>query len=110
METPENDIILGISWLRQQNPEIDWANERIFFVRDPKFLKLYAVPQLDDYMDCDIQVLSATKIETLTRKDNTYVLWTKEISATLSIKIPEEYKDFQELFKLEEDKNFLPLH
>ena len=61
-------------------------------------------------MDCDIQVLSATEMETLAKKDNTYVLWTKEISATLSIKIPEEYKNFQGLFELEEDKNFLPPH
>ena len=73
-ETPGNDIILEIPWLRQRNPQIDWANERIFFVGDPKFLKLYAVPQLDDHMDCDIQVLSATEMETLAKKDNTYVL------------------------------------
>ena len=61
-------------------------------------------------MDCDIQVLSVTKMETLAKKKNTYILWTKKISATLSIKIPEKYKDFQGLFELEEDKNFLPPH
>ena len=72
-ETPENNIILRIPWLRQRNPQIDWANEQISFVRDPKSSKLYAVPQLDDHMDCDIQVLSATEMETLAKKDNTYV-------------------------------------
>ena len=53
-ETPGNNIILEIPWLRQRNPQIDWANEQIFFVGDSKSLKLYAVPQLDDHMDCDI--------------------------------------------------------
>ena len=49
-------------------------------------------------------------METLAKKDNTYILWTKEVSTTSSIKIPEKCKDFQELFELEEDKNFLSLH
>ena len=61
-------------------------------------------------MNCDIQVLSVIKMETLTKKNNIYILWTKKISATLLIKIPKEYKDFQELFKLKKDKNFLPPH
>ena len=94
METSGNDIILGIPWLKQQNLQIDWVNEQIIFVEDPKSSKLYAVLQLDDHMDCDIQVLSATVIETLAKKDDTYVLWTKKISATLLIKIPKEYQDF----------------
>ena len=93
-ETLRNNIILGIPWLRQWNPQIDWANEQIFFIRDPKSLKLYAVPQLNDHIDCDIQVLLATEMKTLAKKDNTYVLWTKEISATLLIEILEKYKDF----------------
>ena len=71
-------------------------------------MKLYAVPQLDDHIDCNIQVLLATQMETLAKKNNIYVLWTKKISATLLIKIPKEYKDFQRLFELEENKNFLP--
>ena len=49
-------------------------------------------------------------METLAKKDDTYILWTKEISATSSIKIPKEYKNFQRLFKLEKDENFLPPH
>ena len=61
-------------------------------------------------MDCDIQVLSATEMETLTKKDNIYILWTKKISATLSIKISKKYKNFQGLFELKEDENFLPPH
>ena len=73
-ETPRNNIILEISWLKQRNPQIDWANEQISFVGDPKFLKLYAVPQLDNHIDCDIQVLSATEMETLAKKDDTYIL------------------------------------
>ena len=61
-------------------------------------------------MDCEVQVLSAAEMKTLAKEDNTFVLWTKKISATSSVNIPEEYKDFRELFKLEEDKNFLPPH
>ena len=94
MKIPGNNIILGIPWLRQRNPQIDWANKQISFIGDPKSLKLYAVPQLNNHMDCDIQVLSATEMKTLAKKDDTYVLWTKEISATSSIEILEEYKDF----------------
>ena len=110
MKTPGNDIIREIPWLKQRNSQIDWANKQIFFVGDPKSSKLYAVPQLNNHIDCDIQVLSAIKMETLAKKDNTYILWTKEISATSSIKIPEEYKVFQRLFELEKDENLLPLH
>ena len=73
-ETSKNNIILGIPWLIQQNLQIDWANKQIFFVEDPKSSKLYAVPQLDDHIDCDIQVLSAIEIKTLAKKDNTFVL------------------------------------
>ena len=49
-------------------------------------------------------------METLAKKNNIYILWTKKISATLSIEIPKKYKNFQRLFKLEENKNFLPPH
>ena len=107
-ETPGNNIILEIPWLNQQNPQIDWANKQIFFIGDPKSLKLYIVLQLDDHMDYDIQVLLATKIKILAKKNNIYVLWIKKISAILSIKIPKKYKNFQRLFELEEDENFLP--
>ena len=75
-----------------------------------KSLNLYAFLQLDDHINCDIQVLSATERETLFKKDNTYILWTKEIYAILSIEILEKYKDFQRLFELEKNENFLPLH
>ena len=94
-ETPRNDIILGISWLKQRNPQIDWANKQISFIGDLKSSKLYAVPQ-DDHIDCDIQVLSAIEMETLAKKNNIYVFWTKKISATLLIEISKEYKDFQD--------------
>ena len=49
-------------------------------------------------------------MKTLAKRDNTYVLWTKEISAILSIKKLEKYKNFQKLFKLEKNKNVLPSH
>ena len=72
-------------------------------------MKLYIVLQLDDHIDCDIQVLLATEMKTLVKND-TYILWTKKISATLLIELLEEYKNFWGLFELEENKNFLPLH
>ena len=109
-KTPKNDIILDIPWLKQWNSQIDQTNEQIFFIRDPKFSKLQTVPQLDNHMNCNIQILSATEMKTLAKKDNTYIFQTKKISATLSIKISEKYKNFQGLFKLEKDKNFLSPH
>ena len=32
----DDDIILGIDWLREHNPEVDWHNEHITFTKCPK--------------------------------------------------------------------------
>ena len=42
-EQPGSDIVLGIPWLRAANPMIDWAENKIYFVKSGNSNKLYSV-------------------------------------------------------------------
>ena len=42
-EQPGSDIVLGIPWLWAANPMIDWAENKIYFVKGSNPNKLYSV-------------------------------------------------------------------
>lgn len=115
--TAAHDIILGIPWLRKHNPIIDWTNNRLSLKCCSKgTLQLDPAQRTKRLADeKEINNISSTK----TRQDRAvdradtnsppdHKATVKEQSAPPDI--PDEYREFEDLFRDEKTAKALPQH
>ena len=85
------DVVLGMSWLKVHNPEIDWSRNRLLFSR------------------CNHRSDSSGKATPFTK-----AIWLRPAGRTLATtepaQCPAEYKEFQELFEEKFGVDALPKH
>ena len=110
-ESPGSDVVLGLPWLKEANPYINWRKETIWFEGSPKPTPLLVVR--DALSTVDICAMTYAETEQLVQEhpDEVHVLWSKEATQPAAkLDIPPEYKQFTELFRIEEDNEALPRH
>ena len=112
MEQPGSDIVLGIPWLQAANPMIDWAENKIYFVKGSNLNKLYSV--LNSPEGVEIFAMSVKETREELKNSDAKILWSRQVKddwdPVTKISIPKEYKDFEELFTAVKDQNTLPKH
>ena len=107
-EAPGSDVVLGLPWLKEANPYINWKAETIWFEGSPRPMPLSVVHESLDKID--ICAMTNTETEELirTNPEEVQILWSKEDTPTTQgLDIPTEYKEFEELFRKEEDSEAL---
>ena len=133
MKLSHNPLVLGIPWLRQHNPLIDWAKDTIDFVSpqctttcasQTKRAETFDIPPRPQQLGAiSIAAISLTAFRKTVKKKrrlyenaSTFMLSSADIDAMLapptkgaSIEIPEDYQEFKALFS-EEEANKLPQH
>ena len=111
-EQPGSDIVLGIPWLWAANPMIDWAENKIYFVKSSNSNKLYSV--LNSPEGVKIFAMSAEETREELKNPDTKILWSRWVKddwdPVTKIFIPKEYKDFEELFTAVKDQDTLLKH
>ena len=111
-EQPGSDTVLGIPWLWAANPMIDWAENKIYFVKGDNSNKLY--PVLNSLKGVKIFAMSAEETREELRNPDTKILWSRQVKddwdPITKIFIPKEYKDFKELFTAVKDQDALLKH
>lgn len=110
-DTPGSDVVLGLPWLKNANPVIDWRNEKISFSESMKSMPLSAVHDALDMIDICAMTAAETRQRIQEEPENVQILWSRqEICAAEPTPIPAEYKEFEELFREESDQEALPEH
>ena len=112
MEQPGSDIVLGIPWLWAANPMINWAENKIYFVKGSNSNKLYSV--LNSSEGVKIFAMSAEETREELKNPDTKILWSRRVEdnrdPVTKISIPKEYKDFKELFTAVKNQDALLKH
>ena len=112
MEQPGSNIVLGIPWLWAANPIIDWAENKIYFVKGDNSNKLYSV--LNSLKDVKIFTMSAKETREELKNPDAKILWSRRVKddqdSIIKISIPKEYKDFKELFTAVKNQDALLKH
>ena len=112
MEQPGSDIVLGIPWLWAANPMIDWAENKIYFVKGSNSNKLY--PVLNSPEGVKIFAMSAEETREELKNPDTKILWSRRVEdnwdPVTKISISKEYKDFKELFTAVKNQDALLKH
>ena len=112
MKQPGSDIVLGIPWLWAANPMIDWAKNKIYFVKGSNSNKLYSV--LNSPEGVKIFTMSAEETRKELKNSDTKILWSRRVKdnwdPVTKISIPKEYKDFKELFTAVKNQDALLKH
>ena len=112
IEQPGSDIVLGIPWLWTVNPMIDWAENKIYFVKGSNSNKLYSV--LNSPEGVKIFAMSAEETREELKNPDVKILWSRQVEdnqdSVTKISIPKEYKDFEELFTAVKDQDTLLKH
>ena len=112
MEQPGSDIVLGIPWLWAANPMIDWAENKIYFVKGGNPNKLY--PVLNPPEGVEIFAMSAEETREELKNPDAKILWSRWVKdnwdPVTKISISKEYKDFKELFTAVKNQNTLLKH
>jgi hypothetical protein len=88
-----HDIILGLPWIREHNPEIDWASEQLKFTR----------------CSCKKDALTAKSPREVGTTSKERELG-HQSPGPLTKTMPSAYRDFEQLFKEELGKEALPKH
>ncbi len=113
IKTPSNPVILGLSWLEKYNPHIDWVARKLEFCtiecahEDPS-----RKPQKSHKARLRKPlVIGARAFMRAAKKGTPFVIYATPTSeaATTSTTIPEEYKDFQDVFE-KKNADILPEH
>ena len=103
IRTPSNPVILGLSWLIDHNPSIDWRLRRITF---PVKTKPVRRPQIKKPL-----FIGARAFIRSSKEGTPFVIYaTPTRGETISTaSIPEQYKDFQDVFQ-KKNADMLPEH
>jgi hypothetical protein len=101
--TGNHDVILGLPWLQKHNPHIDWETLLVTLPRS-RYLtqakrRLGALPGT-----------KPSKRQRLTNIEVACYYLLKRQPDKIALKIPSEYKDFEELFQEELPEEALPPH
>ena len=94
-EIPKYDVVLGMAWLHQHNPQIDWRSRTLTFP------SCSMEDKTDGRSPSKVPVIKA--------------IWVRPagqaaLAGSSDEEIPPEYKDFEDLFKEREGKAALPEH
>ena len=91
---------------------IDWAENKIYFVKGGNPNKLY--PVLNPPKGVKIFTMSAEETREELKNPDTKILWSRRVKddrdPVTKISIPKEYKDFEELFTAVKDQDALLKH
>ena len=91
---------------------IDWAENKIYFVKGSNSNKLYSV--LNSPEGVKIFTMSAEETREELKNPDAKILWSRRVEdnrdPVTKISIPKEYKDFKELFTAVKDQDALPKH
>jgi hypothetical protein len=110
-DAPGCDVVLGLPWLTESDPKINWSSETIQFGdSQPTLLRrVYDVSQ-----EIDVRAMSAEELYDAVTQDPTQVqtMYCKKIEVKQgpALDIPLEYSDFKHLFEKEADEDALPPH
>ncbi|GAB7336241.1 hypothetical protein MBLNU13_g09002t2 [Cladosporium sp. NU13] len=110
-EAPGCDVVLGLPWLKESNPRINWNSETIQFGNSqPMLLRRVR----DVSQEIDVRAMSAQELYDAVAQDPTQVqtMYCKktETKQGPTLDIPPEYSDFKHLFEKEADEDALPPH
>jgi hypothetical protein len=111
-EAPGYDVVLGLLWLIESNPTINWKERTYHYEGEtPKPILMPIVRATLD-MDDIIAITANEALEIIERRLTTMqILYCKKVAESiLTLKIPAEYRDFKGLFELESDQEALPKH
>jgi hypothetical protein len=110
-----HDIVLGLPWLRESNPNIDWVNRKLSFTDQNSTVDLVPVHQQSLMTDEKMinNITSATRSSrqrlNLDIQEEEYPM-SKVLEKRATPAIPSEYKQFQKLFEEELGIEALPKH
>jgi hypothetical protein len=110
-DAPGCDVVLGLPWLTESDPKINWGSETIQFGdSQPTLLRrVHDVSQ-----EIDVRAMSAQELYDAVTQDPKQVqtMYCKktETKQVLTLDIPPEYSDFRHLFEKEADEDALPPH
>jgi hypothetical protein len=110
-DAPGCDMVLGLLWLMESNPTINWSNETIQFGNSQPMLlcRVYEVSK-----EIDVRAMSAQELYDAVTQDPIQVqtMYCKktEVKQGLVLDIPPEYSDFKHLFEKEADEDALLPH
>ena len=110
-DAPGCDVVLGLPWLMESNPTINWSSETIQFGNSQPTLlrRVHDVSQ-----EIDVRVMSANELrDAITENpEQVQTLYCKktEVKQGPTLDIPPEYSDFKHLFEKEADEDALPPH
>ena len=110
-DAPGCDVVLGLPWLMESNPTINWSSETIQFGDSQPMLlrRVHDVSQEIDVRAMSAQELLEAVTEDITQVQTMYCKKT-ETKPVLALDIPPEYSDFKHLFEKEADEDALPPH
>ena len=111
-DAPGCDVVLGLPWLKESNPWINWSEETIQFGdSSPVRLKTvgYKPPDIKELFAMTAQELQDAVTQDPTQVQTMYCKKT-EMKQESTLDIPPEYTDFRHLFEKEADKDALLPH
>jgi hypothetical protein len=104
-EAPGCDMVLGLLWLIESNPTINWKERTYYY--EGETLKPILMPIVRAALDTDdiIAMTANEALEIIEKQPTTMqILYYKKVAESiLTLKIPAEYQDFKGLFELESD-------
>ncbi|TLD05659.1 reverse transcriptase domain protein [Venturia nashicola] len=108
-DAPGCDVVLGLPWLKESSPTINWRRNTIAF-GGSESMPLFVVR--DELDTIDIHAMSATELMEAIEQDpkQVQVLYCKKTEGKPVLDIPPEYSDFKHLFEKEADEDALPEH
>jgi len=106
IKTPSNTVILGLSWLEQYNPSIDWKLRTMTFLKKQSKSQSNRRPKVGKPL-----FIGARAFVRSSKEGAPFVIYAAPISAEKSstASIPEQYKDFEDVFQ-KKNADILPEH
>jgi hypothetical protein len=106
IKTPSSPVILGLSWLEQHNPSIDWKLRRMTFPKEQSKSQPSRRPKVGKPL-----FIGARAFVRSAKEGAPFVIYAAPTSAEKSstASIPELYKDFEDVFH-KKNADMLPEH
>ena len=106
IRTPSNPVILGLSWLEKHNPSVDWKLRKMIFSTERSKKRPIRKSSIKKPLFIGARAFMRTS-----KEGTPFVIYATPISEekTLATSIPEQYKDFQDVFQ-KKNADILPEH